>query len=133
MITLVVMCAISMCVAKSQRTKGAQKYAPDGDVPGKHSRNFVRNVHVKQHLKEIDFGSSEKKKVPKDFFMESKPNYETSKPKRKSYHSQHNGYHVEVRSERKKSRSHRKNHRSSPPIPSSHGRKPLRQPYPVNI
>ena len=45
----------------------------------------------------------------------------------------HNGYHVEVRSERKKSRSHRKNHRSSPPIPTSHGRKPLRHAYPVNI
>lgn len=135
MITLVVMCAISMCVAKSQRSKGALKYAPDGDVPGKHSRNFVKNVHVKQHLKEVDFGSAEKKKAPKNFYTESKPNYETSKPKRKVYLAQNNGYHVEVQSERKKHRSPRKNnYRSSPPIPSSHGRKPLpRQPYPVNI
>jgi hypothetical protein len=62
MVTLVVMCAISMCVAKSQRTKGAQKYAPDGDVPGKRSRNFVKNVQVKQHLKEIDFGTGQVKK-----------------------------------------------------------------------
>lgn len=133
MISLVVMCAISMCVAKSQRTKGAQKYAPDGDVPGKRSRNFVTNIPVQRHLKEIDFGNGQKKKAPTDFFVESRPNYETNKPKRKSYPSQHNGYHVEVRSERKKSRSHRKNHRSSPPIPTSHGRKPLRHAYPVNI
>ena len=56
------MCAISMCVAKSQRTKGAQKYAPDGDVPGKRSRNFVTNIPVQRHLKEIDFGNGQKKK-----------------------------------------------------------------------
>ena len=40
--------------------KGAQKYSPDGDVPGKHSRNFVTNIPVKQHLKEIDFGNGAK-------------------------------------------------------------------------
>merc|ERR1719284_2301702 len=132
MMTLVVMCAISMCVAKSQRKKGAQKYSPDGDVPGKHSRNFVTNIPVKQHLKEIDFGNGAKI-APGDYFTESKPNYEISKTKRKSYHGQR-GYHFEVQGERKKSRSSRK-HRSgrSPPIPSKAGRKPLPPAYGVNI
>lgn len=134
MITLVVMCTISLCVAKSQRSKGALMYAPDGDVPGKRSRNFVKNVPVKQNLKEIDFGGATKKKAPTDFFNEVKPNYETSRPKRKVYNAQsNNGYNVEVRNERKKSRSQRKSHRSSPPIPSSHGRKPLPVAYPVHI
>ena len=44
MISLVIMCIISLCVAKAQQGKGAQKYGPHTDVPGKHSRNFVRNV-----------------------------------------------------------------------------------------
>ena len=67
MISLVFMCIISLCVAKAQQKKGAQMYSPTGDKPGKHSRNFVTNVPVKQNLKEIDFGDG--KNIKKGLFQ----------------------------------------------------------------
>ena len=104
MISLVIMCIISLCVAKAQQGKGAQKYGPHTDVPGKHSRNFVRNVqpyerwvtqttifqffylHNFSKQVEINFGNEKKKTPVHEFVNEQafKPNYEFSQPKKSS-------------------------------------------------
>merc|ERR1711990_1158544 len=71
MISLVIMCIISLCVAKAQQGKGAQKYGPHTDVPGKHSRNFVRNVQpCESRQVEINFGNEKRKRPVHEFVNE---------------------------------------------------------------
>merc|ERR1712131_501530 len=79
MISLVLMCIISLCVAKAQQGKGAQMYSPTGDVPGRQSRNYITNVQVQRTTKEIDFGV---KNGPPGNMVEFKPNYEDSAPRK---------------------------------------------------
>ena len=96
------MCIISLCVAKAQQGKGAQMYSPTGnvlklltlwrnletdlqrekgDIPGRTSRNYIRNVEIERTTKEIDFGV---KSGPPGHMVEFKPNYEDAAPRKSS-------------------------------------------------
>merc|ERR1711990_299399 len=95
MISLVLMCIISLCVAKAQQKKPKQ-FSSASNFHGNNPRNFVINREIQRTTKEIDFGP----KLPITDFVEvteipkskrSRPRNQETEKSRKSRKSRETG------------------------------------------